>query len=74
MFRQACTGYRILGVRNDPFGATNGVRTNEFRTERVSSHDVAGRTIYQVERVEVGIELAPDTFIFQSSVESGPTN
>jgi hypothetical protein len=28
----------------------------------VKSSDALGRTIYQVERVEVGVELAPDTF------------
>jgi hypothetical protein len=32
---------------------------------------VSGRSIFQVERVEVGVELAPDTFALQPSTESG---
>ncbi len=32
---------------------------------------MGGRMIFQVERVEVGVELAPDTFTLQPSAESG---
>jgi hypothetical protein len=31
----------------------------------MASTDVAGRTIFQVERVEVNVELPPDTFTLQ---------
>ena len=37
----------------------------------VESNDLIGRTIYEVERVEVGVELAPDTFTLQPSTEPG---
>ena len=37
----------------------------------VESTEIGGRTIYQVERVEVGVKLAPDTFTLQPSTESG---
>jgi hypothetical protein len=40
----------------------------------VTSNEMAGRTIFQVELVAVGVELAPDTFTLQSSVESSRTN
>ena len=32
--------------------------------------EMGGRTMYQVERVEIGVELAPDTFTLQPSAES----
>ena len=37
----------------------------------MESTEMGGRMILQVERVEVGVELAPDTFTFQPSTESG---
>ena len=37
----------------------------------ITSNEMAGRTIFQVERVEVGVELAPDTFTLQPSTASG---
>ena len=37
----------------------------------VESTEMGGRMIFQVERVEVGVELAPDTFTLQPSTESG---
>ena len=37
----------------------------------IESTEIGGRTILQVERVEVGVELAPDTFTLQPSTESG---
>jgi hypothetical protein len=37
----------------------------------IESTEMGGRTIFQVERVEVGVELAPDTFTLQPSTESG---
>lgn len=40
----------------------------------VESTEMGGRTIYQVERVEVGAELAPDTFALQPSTASGRGN
>jgi hypothetical protein len=45
-----------------------GMRVPHRYTE---SSESAGRTIYQVERVEVGITLAPDTFALQLSTPSG---
>ena len=33
--------------------------------------EIGGRMIFQVERVEVGVKLAPDTFTLQPSTESG---
>jgi hypothetical protein len=38
----------------------------------VTSNEVAGRMIFQVERVEVGVELPTDTFTLQPRAESGP--
>jgi hypothetical protein len=38
----------------------------------IKSTAMGGRTIFQVERVEIGVELAPDTFTLQSFTESGP--
>ena len=38
----------------------------------IASTDVAGRTIFQVERVEVNVELPPDTFTLGPSTASGP--
>ena len=37
----------------------------------IASTDVAGRTIFQVERVEIGVELPPDTFTIETSATSG---
>ena len=37
----------------------------------IASTDVAGRTIFQVERVEVNIELPPDTFTLEPSTSPG---
>jgi CubicO group peptidase (beta-lactamase class C family) len=37
----------------------------------IESSDMGGRTIYQVERVEVGVELAPDTFTLEPSAAPG---
>ena len=37
----------------------------------VSSNDLIGRAIYQVERVEVGVKLAPETFTLEPSPASG---
>ena len=37
----------------------------------VTSSDIAGRTIFHVESVEVGVELAPDIFTLQPSTELG---
>ena len=37
----------------------------------IVSNEMTGRAIYEVERVEVGIELAPDTFTLQPSTASG---
>jgi hypothetical protein len=37
----------------------------------IESTEIGGRMIFQVERVEVGVELAPDTFTLQPSTESG---
>ena len=37
----------------------------------IESNDFVGRAIYQVERVEVGVELAPDTFTLQAPIASG---
>jgi hypothetical protein len=31
----------------------------------VESNDLSGRTIYEVERVEIGVTLPPDTFTLQ---------
>jgi hypothetical protein len=36
----------------------------------IESNEMAGRTIYHVERVEVGVELVPDTSTLQPSPES----
>ena len=36
----------------------------------VESTEMGGRIIFQAERVEVGVELAPDTFTLQPSTES----
>ena len=33
--------------------------------------EMGGSMIFQVDRVEVGVELAPDTFTLQHSTESG---
>lgn len=46
----------------------NGVRIPHQYTE---STEMSGRMIFQVERVEVGIELAPDTFTLQPSTRPG---
>jgi hypothetical protein len=37
----------------------------------IESAEFLGRAIYQVERVEVGVELAPDTFTLQAPTASG---
>jgi hypothetical protein len=37
----------------------------------VTSNEMAGRTIFQVERVEVGVDLAPDTFTLLASESGG---
>jgi hypothetical protein len=37
----------------------------------IESTEMAGPAIYQVERVEVGAQLAPDTFTLQPSTASG---
>jgi hypothetical protein len=37
----------------------------------VASNDQIGRTIYEVERVEVGVTLAPDIFTLQAFTASG---
>ena len=37
----------------------------------IESTEMGGLSIYQVERVEVGVELSPDTFTLQPSTESG---
>lgn len=37
----------------------------------IESPEMGERGIFQVERVEVGIALAPDTFTLQPSTESG---
>jgi hypothetical protein len=37
----------------------------------IESTEMGGRMIFQVDRVEVGVELAPDTFTLQPSTESG---
>ena len=37
----------------------------------IESTEIGGRMIFQVERVEVGVELAPDTFTLRPSTESG---
>jgi hypothetical protein len=37
----------------------------------IESTDIGGRMIFQVERVEVGVELAPDTFTLQPSTAPG---
>jgi hypothetical protein len=37
----------------------------------IESNDFMGRAIYQVERVEVGVELAPDTFTLRAPTASG---
>ncbi len=37
----------------------------------VESNDQIGRTIYEVERVEVGVTLAPDIFTLQALTASG---
>ena len=37
----------------------------------IESTEMGGRTIFQVERVEVGVELAPDTFTLQPLTVSG---
>lgn len=37
----------------------------------IESSEMGGRTIYQVERVEVGVELAPDTFTLERSATPG---
>ena len=37
----------------------------------IESTEMGGRMIFQVERVEVGVDLAPDTFTLQPSTESG---
>ena len=37
----------------------------------IESTEIGGRMIFQVERVEVGVELAPDTFTLQPSTHSG---
>jgi len=36
----------------------------------IEANEMTGRAIYHVERVEVGVELAPDTFTLQSSTAS----
>ena len=43
---------------------------SEFKL-KVRSNDPNGRMIFQVERVEVGVKLAPDTSTLQPSTESG---
>ena len=37
----------------------------------VESNDLIGRTIYEVERVEVGVTLAPEIFTLQALTASG---
>ena len=37
----------------------------------VESNDMIGRAIYEVERVEVGVELAPEIFTLQALTASG---
>jgi hypothetical protein len=37
----------------------------------IESTEIGGRMIFQVERVEVGVELAPDTFTLPPSIEPG---
>ena len=37
----------------------------------VESNDLIGRTIYEVERVEVGVTLAPEIFTLQPLTASG---
>ena len=37
----------------------------------IESTEMGGRTIYQVERVETGVDLAPDTFTLLPSTGSG---
>jgi hypothetical protein len=37
----------------------------------IESTEMGGRMIVQAERVEVGVELSPDTFRLQPSSESG---
>ena len=36
----------------------------------IAPTEMGGRTIFQAERVEVGVELAPGTFTLQPSTES----
>lgn len=43
---------------------------SEFKL-KVRSNDPNGRMIFHVERVEVGVKLAPDTFTLQPSTELG---
>ena len=38
----------------------------------IESTEIGGRMIFQVERVEIGVRLAPDTFTLQLA-ESGRT-
>jgi hypothetical protein len=37
----------------------------------IESNEMTGRAIYQVERVEVDVDLPPDTFTLQPSAASG---
>jgi hypothetical protein len=51
---------------DDPVGED----LSEFKL-KVRSNDPNSRMIFQVERVEVGVKLAPDTSTLQPSTESG---
>lgn len=47
---------------------TGGVRVPHHY---IVSNEMTGRMIFQVERVEVGVELAPDTFALEPPTDSG---
>ena len=61
-------GAIAVTVTYSDYRDVGGMRVPHSYTE---SNEMTGRAIYQVERVEVGVELAPDTFTLQPSAASG---
>ena len=57
---------RLLRLTRTAAGSAGCARPTVF----IASAEMTGHTIYQVESVEVGVELAPDTFTLQPSTAS----
>ncbi|MEO7600222.1 MAG: hypothetical protein ABIV50_14905 [Opitutus sp.] len=54
-----------------PETPTLAERLDRNRIELHLPAELGGRTIFEVERVEIGVELTPDTFTLRPSTKSG---